>query len=65
MIIVQNYINGKFESTDNTIDDVNPATSEVIAKIPKSGSHEVENAVDAADLARKSWSDLGLEKRTI
>ena len=51
MIIVQNYINGKFESTDNTIDDVNPATSEVIAQIPKSGSHEVDNAVSAADLS--------------
>jgi len=64
MIIVQNYINGKFESTDNTIDNVSPATGEVIAQIPKSGSHEVENAVVAADLARKSWSDLSLEKRT-
>ncbi len=65
MIIVQNYINGKFESTDITIDDVNPATGEVIAQIPKSTSHEVENAVVAADSARKFWSDLGLEKRTI
>ena len=54
MIIVQNYINGKFASIDNTIDDVNPATGEVIAQIPKSGSLEVENAVVAADSARKS-----------
>ena len=65
MIIVQNYINGKFESIDSTIEDVNPATGEVIAQIPKSGSLEVENAVVAADSARKSWSDLSLEKRTI
>ena len=57
MIIVQNYINGKFESIDSTIEDVNPATGEVIAQIPKSGSLEVENAVVAADSARKSWSD--------
>ena len=65
MIIVQNYINGKFESTDSTIDNINPATGEVIAHIPKSGSHEVDNAVVAADSAKKYWSDLSLEKRTI
>tara|TARA_B100000700_G_scaffold242196_1_gene269744 strand:- start:1666 stop:3099 length:1434 start_codon:yes stop_codon:yes gene_type:complete len=63
MIQVQNYINGEFTTTKDTIDDINPATGEIIAKIPKSGSKEVSNAVDAADIARVSWSELSSEKR--
>ncbi len=63
MIQVQNYINGEFTTTKDTIDDINPATGEIIAKIPKSGSKEVSNAVDAADMARVSWSELSSEKR--
>ena len=63
MIQVQNYINGEFTTTKDTIDDINPATGEIIAKIPKSGSKEISNAVDAADMARVSWSELSSEKR--
>ena len=57
MIIIQNYINGKFQSTDKNIEDINPATGEIIASIPKSNSSEVQMAVDAADKARNNWSD--------
>ena len=64
MIIIQNYINGKFQSTDKNIEDINPATGEIIASIPKSNSNEVQMAVDAADKARKVWSELSLEERT-
>ena len=64
MIIIQNYINGKFQSTDKNIEDINPATGEIIASIPKSNSNEVQIAVDAADKARKTWSELSLEERT-
>ena len=46
MIIVQNYINGKFQSTDKNIEDINPATGEIIASIPKSNSNEVQMAVE-------------------
>ena len=65
MRIIQNYINGKFVDTENTIEDINPATGDIIAHIPKSSSNEVEQAVSAADLARKNWAKLGLEKRAI
>ena len=64
MIIIQNYINGKFQSTDKNIEDINPATGEIIASIPKSNSNDVQMAVDAADKARNTWSDLSLEERT-
>ena len=65
MRFVQNYINGKFVDAENTIEDINPATGDIIAHIPKSSSNEVEQAVTAADLARKNWAKLSLEKRAI
>ena len=65
MIVVQNYINGKFESSENIIEDINPATGEVIAHIPKSTLNEVETAVNAADLGRDNWANLSLEERTV
>ena len=65
MIVIQNYINGKFESSENIIEDINPATGEVIAHIPKSTLNEVETAVNAADLGRDNWANLSLEERTV
>jgi len=62
---VQNYINGKFAATEDTIADINPATGEIIATIPKSGSDVVEEAVNAAESARKNWAGLSLEERTV
>ena len=63
MIYIQNYINGEFVGTDETIEDINPANGEVIAHIPKSSSKDIESAVESADLARLSWSKLSLEDR--
>ena len=63
MITVQNYVNGKFISVEETIEDVNPATGEVIANIPRTKSSDVEEAVLAADKARNVWSSLSLDKR--
>ena len=36
MILVRNYVNGIFVDSKETIEDINPATSEVIATIPRS-----------------------------
>ena len=63
MIEVQNYINGKFKTTKDTIDDINPATGDIIANIPRSDSNDVSDAVDAAHTARVSWSELSSEER--
>ena len=60
MIKIQNYINGEFISSDDNLDDINPATGEIIALIPNSNSKDVDLAVQAADNARKSWSSLSL-----
>ena len=63
MIYIQNYINGEFVGTDETIEDINPANGEIIAHIPKSSSKDIESAVESANLARHSWSKLSLEDR--
>ena len=48
---IQNYINGKFQSPANgrTIDDINPATGEIIGTVPASTLDDVQQAVDAAN----------------
>ena len=63
MILVRNYVNGIFVDSKETIEDVNPATSEVIATIPRSNLNDVNEAVLAADKARDNWSSLSLDER--
>ena len=63
MILVRNYVNGIFVDSKETIEDINPATSEVIATIPRSNSDDVNEAVLAADKARDNWSSLSLDER--
>ncbi len=63
MITVQNFVNGNFVKVEETIEDVNPATGEVIANIPRSKANDVEEAVHAAETARNSWSNLSLDER--
>ena len=63
MILVRNYVNGIFVDSKETIEDINPATSEVIATIPRSNLNDVNEAVLAADKARDNWSSLSLAER--
>ena len=63
MILVRNYVNGIFVDSKETIEDINPATSEVIATIPRSNLSDVNEAVLAADKARDNWSSLSLDER--
>lgn len=53
----QLYVNGKYiESTGTeSIDILNPATEEVISRIPKGTKEDVDKAVEAADQAQKAW----------
>lgn len=48
MLILENFINGKFESVAETIDNVDPSTGSVYSRLPNSGSREVDKAVHAA-----------------
>jgi aminomuconate-semialdehyde/2-hydroxymuconate-6-semialdehyde dehydrogenase len=53
-----NFIDGAFRPPRSgaTIDDVNPATEEIIAAIPDSDGQDVDDAVRAAQSAFPEWS---------
>ena len=55
---LKNYINGRFVESKSTdfINTMNPATNEVIAKVPLSTKEECDLAVESAKAAFASWS---------
>ncbi len=61
----QCYINGQWVDADNgeTIPVTNPATGEVIATIPKMGAAETRRALQAANVAMKSWRKKTAKER--
>jgi len=67
MEILKNYINGKWAdcNTTETSNVVNPATGEVIARVPagKAAATETEKAVAAAQAAYLQWKDVPVLKR--
>jgi aminomuconate-semialdehyde/2-hydroxymuconate-6-semialdehyde dehydrogenase len=60
---LQHYIGGEFApaSSGDWIDDIGPATGEVIAKIARGTADDVERAVEAADAS--SWSSTTVAER--
>lgn len=65
MNAIKNYINGEFinSKNDGGIDNINPATNEKIATIPRSSSQDIQDAVDACNLSKSSWSKLTITER--
>lgn len=59
-------INGKetLSSDGNMMDVINPATMEVIDQVPAATIEDIEEALDAAQEAKKEWNDIPLYKRT-
>lgn len=53
-LVLQNFINNAYLSTENYIDSYNPALNEVWAKVPDSDSTHVELAYKSAKQAFKS-----------
>jgi len=54
--LVRNYINGEWvESKGEIVDVVNPATCEVIGKVPISTKEEIDAAIEAAKAAFPDW----------
>lgn len=51
MEVLKNYIDGEFVECSRHLDSYNPATGEVLLKIPDSGKEEVQAAVEAAKKA--------------
>lgn len=60
-----NYIGGSFVPADSgsTLDNINPATNELITTLPRSDKSDVEKATLAALAAEASWKATPLEKR--
>lgn len=67
MDVLKNYIGGKWvdSASKETIDVTNPATGEVLAKVPSGEATpgDVEKAVQAAHEAYLQWKDLSVLKR--
>ena len=63
--ILKMFINGEFEEHVNHehLKVLNPATEEVIAKIPSGNFKDVDRAINAADAAQKSWEKLPAVER--
>lgn len=61
-----NFIGGEFRApaSDTYFDDVNPATTEVIAEIPDSDARDVDEAVHAAKAAFPAWSRTPAAERS-
>ena len=59
------YVGGSWvpPSTARTIDVVNPATEEVMGRVPAGGAADVDAAVEAARRAFPGWSETAVEKR--
>ncbi len=57
--VIENYIDGEWmpSQSDRTLDVHNPATGEVIAKVPLSTPEEVDQAVQAAKAAFQEWRE--------
>ncbi|QOD12132.1 CoA-acylating methylmalonate-semialdehyde dehydrogenase [Psychrobacter sp. 28M-43] len=62
---VQQLINGEFTESTTTewIDITNPATQEIIAKVPQSTPAEIEQAIKTASEAFQSWRVTPISKR--
>jgi len=63
MEAIKNYIDGAFSSTQETLDNYNPAKGEVYSTQPKSGPLEAIQAVVSAKKAFRKWSETSLEDR--
>ncbi len=64
--ILSNYIGGRWVSAQASglLDVTNPASGEVLARVPLSGIAEVEDAVAAASAALPDWRARSVGERT-
>lgn len=63
--VLKNYIGGQWVASHatETIDVVNPATKELIAKVPVSTREELDHAAEVAHQAFESWKEVAVPKR--
>ncbi|XP_028825213.1 2-aminomuconic semialdehyde dehydrogenase [Denticeps clupeoides] len=56
LLVLENFIGGKFVSCSSHIDSYDPSTGDVYCRVPDSGGEEVEEAVQAARDAFPAWA---------
>ena len=63
--VLDNFVDGRWvaASTSELLDVTNPATGEVLARVPLSGREDVEAAVAAARAALPGWRAVSVIKR--
>lgn len=64
-VVLKNYINGEWVDAESTeaLDVPNPATGEIIARVPISSKEDVAKAVQAAKEAFQTWKNTPVPKR--
>jgi malonate-semialdehyde dehydrogenase (acetylating) / methylmalonate-semialdehyde dehydrogenase len=62
---LQNYIAGRWHDVDTgqSLDDRDPATGELAARVPLSGAADVDAAVQAARAAQPAWREVPPQER--
>ena len=66
LIKTQAYVNGQWVNSDSgkTFDVINPATGELITKVPDMNRADVRKAIDAANAAWPAYRDLTARERS-
>ena len=59
------YINGGWVPADDgsTLAVVNPASGAVVAEVARCGTSETRRAIEAAEIAQKSWNSTTAKER--
>ena len=60
---IRNFFAGAFHDTPSTLDNVNPATGEVLGTVPDSDAVQVDQAAQAARAAFPAWSKTPVAER--
>ena len=58
------YINGDWVGSDDTFDVLNPATGEVVSKLPDLGVPATREAIEGAEVAQKAWAKRTAKERS-
>ncbi|XP_008072319.1 aldehyde dehydrogenase family 8 member A1 isoform X2 [Carlito syrichta] len=64
LLMLENFIDGKFLPCNSYIDSYDPSTGEVYCKVPNSGEEEIQAAVEAARKAFPGWSSQSPQERS-
>ncbi|OQR80178.1 aldehyde dehydrogenase family 8 member A1-like [Tropilaelaps mercedesae] len=63
MLVVDNFIDGKFEPTAEYLDNYDPSTGQVYSKVASSTREDVLAAISAAQRAQPLWQKKTMSER--